>query len=333
MMKTVLSADQQCSFAFLTYLLSLYQGRFLFFKVLVDLGVSGVDVREIPRSEEAIDRINRWFTDLTQGSPLLAKTWTTPGTFDAKKALDLIEAVKPELRWLSDVCSRATNQNVFDTLPLDELRILAACNVRLKVMAHSYCLTNIRFGDAMQLTEFAEYQRTLEPLMRAEVDAAESILQAFQSSETTRGQSFMDGFQQACKQNAAAALTHIHDINLLTAPFRGGLSFLTVDFSEQETSKWVSAGFNPTDAGYWRAYAFEPSEAAIWRKGAVQLPTIALTWKALNFSAAEAANWIRLGFDTVESEQWRAAGIPPHEARSLKERGITDPSKVPYRKN
>jgi len=332
MAKTNLPPDLECSLALINYLASSYQGRYAFFKALQNLGVAGVDERELPRSEDALKRVSRWFSDITQGSPLFSASWTSPGTFEAKRALDMLEAIKPELRWLSDVCTRVTQQNLFLDLPIDELRILAACNLRMKVMGHTYCLGNILFGEAMKLKDFAAYHQSLIPGLRAEMDAAVVDLEAFASADNQRGEKFMTGFAGECEKLSSIALTHIHDINLLTAPFRGGLSFLTVDLSDHEASKWITAGFNPTDAGYWRAYRFEPDEALLWRKVRIEMPAVALAWKGFGLEAPEAAHWIRLGFEAWDAGQWFSAGFSAQEARSFKDRGFVDPANVPNAK-
>lgn len=331
MTKTTLTPDLEYSLSVVNYLLSAYQGRFAFFKVLHDLGVAGVDERELPRSEDWLKKASQWFIELSGGSPLFSTSWTTPGTFEAKKALDLLESIKPELRWLSDVCARATQDGVFPNLPLDELRILAACNARIKVMGHFYCLGNLRFGEAMGLPDFLAYHQSIEPQLRAEVEAAYVVTQAFLSPDNQRGDTFMAGFARECEKLARIALTHIHDINVLTAPFRGGLSFSTLDFPERDASRWMSAGFNATDAGYWRAYGIEPGESALWRKAGVEMPAVALAWRDFGLDATEAAPWIRLGFEAWDAAQWQHAGLEAQEARSFRDRGITDPSKLPNR--
>ena len=327
--KTPLNPDLEYSLGVLNYLLSGYQGRFVFFKVLVDLGVPGVDATELQKSEDSLKKINQWFGDLLQGMPMFAAHWTTPGTFEAKKALDLLESLKPELRWLSDVSSKAVEVGDFASQPRDELRVLAACLARIKVVNHFYCLGNMKFGEVMKLEDFSAYYRGLEPRLLAEVEAAYAITLALTSPDTTLGSAFVAGFSSECALLSPVALTQVHDINILTARFRGGLSFLTVDIIEQEGAKWTNSGFNPIDAGYWRAYKFEPNEATVWKRIGLELPATAVVWRSLGFSATDAANWLRLGLDAGEAAVWSAKGFSPQEARSFKDRGISDPTKVP----
>jgi hypothetical protein len=327
--KTTLTPDIEYSLSVLNYLRSSYQGRYVFFKVLSDFGVPGVDPQELQRSGEALQRIGQWLNELFQGSPLFAAHWTTPGTFDAKRALDMLDAMKPELRWVSDVCSRATSRGDLATLPRDELQVLCACLARMKVASHFYCLGNIQFGEAMKLTEFTAYHRGLEPRLLAEVELTYTASQALTNPENDLGPTFLAGFGTECAKLSPLALTQVHDINILTAPFRGGLTFLTVEFVEQEGAKWLNQGFTPTDAGYWRAYGTDPAEAALWRKGGIELPAVMVTWKEAGFSATEATLWLRAGLDPLEAVKWQSLGFTPQDARSYRERGINDPTKVP----
>ncbi|MFM1846860.1 MAG: hypothetical protein RL417_334, partial [Pseudomonadota bacterium] len=293
----------------LNYLNSSYQGRLIFFKVLTDSSVPGVDPEQIPRCDETLNRIGRWINELVQGSPLFAEQWTAPGTFEAKKALDLLEAIKPELRWISDVSSRLANVEDFSALLLDDLRVLTACLTRLRVMSHTYCLFNIKIGESMNLAEYAAYFKRLEPQLSAQVSAAFAANQAVSSPDNTLGASFLDGLKRECAELSPLALTHLHDINLLTARFRGGLSFLTVDFIEQEGRRWLNLGFTPTDAGYWRAYSIEPDEAALWRKAGIELPAVTVAWRSFGFSAPDSATWTRYGFEAWDAARWNARGF------------------------
>lgn len=331
-MKTKISEDLEFSLSIVNCLSACYSGRFVFFKALTELGVSAVDPNEIPRTEEIIRRIKVWFDELSTGIPLFSAHWTTPGTFDAKKALDYLEALKPELRWIHGVATKALARGDIRDLELDESRILVACIARLTMTSVAYCQGNIRFGSSLGLTEFAAYNSELLPRLQAEFDGAYQMSRAFVSPDTTLGDAFVEGFTRECATISPKALTYVHDINQLTARFRGGLSFVTVEFNSQESADWMRAGFTPGDAGYWRAYNIQPTDALTWRRAGVELPSSAMIWANCGFLAKDVAEWTKLGFTPFEAQVWRDSGFSPAEARSFRERGINDPTTVPGRR-
>ena len=331
-MKTKVSEDLEFSLAIVNCLSACYSGRFVFFKALTDLGVAGVDTNEITRTEEILRRIGGWFDELSTGIPLFSAQWTTPGTFDAKKALDYLEALKPELRWIHGVATKALARKDIRLLELDESRILVACIARLTMTSVAYCQGNIRFGSSLGLNEFAAYNTEILPRLEVEFEAAYQMSRAFTTPDTTLGDTFVEGFTRECATISPKALTYVHDINQLTARFRGGLSFITAEFNAQESTEWMRAGFTPGDAGYWRAYNISPTESSTWRKAGVELPSSARIWSDCGFLAKDVADWTRLGFNPFEAQTWRDAGFQPAEARSFRERGITDPTTVPGRR-
>lgn len=330
-MKTQNSDDLEYSRAIINCLLACYAGRFTFFKALTDLGVPGVDAEELPRTEEILRRINGWFDELCTSIPLFSAHWTSPGTFEAKRAFDYLEALKPELRWVSGVATKALARGNIRLLGLDELRILTACIARLAMSSLTYCSGNIRFGEALGLVDFSAHYTKLRPILESELEAIYKMSGAFVSPDTTLSAAFVAGFTRECAAISPKALTYVHDINQLTAPFRGGLSFATVDFDDEEAAAWSGIGIPAGDAGYWRAYSISPLEAAAWIKAGVTLPSSTAAWLECGFEPRDAAEWNLSGFSPGEARAWLAAGFPPAEARSFRERGITAPSAVPPR--
>lgn len=329
-LKTKISEDLEYSLGVINYLSSCYNGRYAFFKVLSDLGVAGVDPNELGRSADILKRIEPWFDELTKGIPLFAANWTAPGTFEAKKALDFLEAIKPELRWISTVALKALTQGNPKNLPLDELRILAACIARMKISNRAYSLGQVRFGEALQLAEFSAYYKALLPQLEEDLHATWIMTEALKDPTAVLGDSFIAGLAAEVETISPLALSQVHDINILTARFRGGISFATIEFTPQEAPAWVSAGLSPSDAGFWRAYGIAAPEASLWLKSGIEHPSVMVVWRGLGFSISDASTWLQLQFSNPhEAAAWRDAGFPPIEARSFRDRGITDPAAVP----
>lgn len=321
-MRNDFEQDIQASFALLNYLNASCQGHFAALNVLSQLRFPNLSEEEVTFVRDALTKIARWTEELWQHQPLISARWTTPETFDAIHAVELLEAEKGDLGAYVSASHRALSLELAQEP--EAPKVLIAAFARYIYSRDNYIRGFIRYGEATGKREVVEVYRDLLERSSEELQFSQLLLTTFRDAPSVDGRFFHE-LAFRCRLLPMAFASHIHDINQLLAQFRGGVSFRTLDFSEQEEQEWLPSGLPPVAAGYWRAHLFSPQEAAQWASlGVTDAPT-AFTWREHGFTAPVAIEWLRAGFAPGVAQRWAQAHYEPEDAREYLEQGITDP--------
>jgi len=319
--------DVQISFGITNYLFAAYQGKFVYLRILDGLIPSEATTEEMARTSQSLSKIHEWLEELWRGGCLFSAAWGSPGTFESKKALDLLEAIKPEIRALAGrievILSRDSEPS-----SLDEIALFAAAVGRQAYNRDHYTRGFVRYGEVYRQPELIEQYTALLTGTQEEVNVSHALVQTLSQGQGLPA-AFFDTLLTLVRRLPAIFGVQVHDINQLTARFRGGLSFATLEFTKEEAEAWGNMGFNPIDAGYWRAYTIPPNRAAEWRQAGINAPLAAEVWQAFGFDPTRAAPWIERGAPPAAARLWSEAGFEADQAASFVEKGISDPRDIP----
>lgn len=326
-----LAKDRLVTHSITNYLNASYQGKFASLNVLSQTKHESFQDDEIAQVQQTMAKIGAWNAQLYQDECLFSAAWSSPETFDAKHALDLLEKLKPEISGLSTELVRILN---LSELPSDgDIKFLLAALTRQAYSKDAYIRGFIEYGSRFGLPQMVTKYEELLPGSSSQLQRVHELLNAFRQSDCLVEKmepSFFAFLHDAALNSPAVFRTHLHDINLLLSPFKGGgITFPQAEFSRAESDLWQNAGFGPVPAGYWRAYGINPEEARAWTDAKLGEAAAAAEWRNCGFDPQSAAGWAEIGFVPGYAAGWLKAGYSPQQAKEYAERGVFDPPLKP----
>ena len=318
--------DRLITHSMLNYLAASYQGWFSSLNLLAQLEHPDFDDAEVTRIQQALNSINQWMAQLYQDECLFSASWTTAETFEAKHALDLMEKLKPDLTRVAADTVRLVELQQLPTDP--EARYLLAMLGRHAYSRDAYIRGFIEYGERFGMAAMSEKYGELLPQSDELINRVNQLLRQYRSSNlhvAEADQGFFILLHDSCRNLGPVFRTHLHDINQLLSPFKGGFSFQAGEFSKAEADHWQNSGFGPAQAGYWRAYGVEPAEARAWCDAKIQEVAAAMDWRQCGFNAEVAAPWAEQGFPPGYALMWMKAGFTAEKAREQIAAGVLEP--------
>lgn len=321
-----LAKDRLVTHSITNYLHASFEGKFAALNILSQLKSQEFKEDELLKVQQLLNKTHAWNEQLFHDECLFSASWTTPETFEAQNALDLLKAQKQELHPISAELARMLS---LPSLPSnDEIKRLIAYFARYAFSRDNYVRGFIDYGKAFDLLDMVQRYEQFAAVTEFEVHRAQELSQMFRVAEMTIEKTpteFTGLLFAACSPLPGVFRAHIHDINQLNAQFLGGLTFQNAEFSKSEAEEWQLAGFNPLNAGYWRAYGFTPDSAVPWNQVRVSDATVALEWIGLGFDAQSAEGWLLEGFPPPVAALWQRRGYQVDEALKMLQQGISDP--------
>ena len=321
-----LAKDRFVTHSILNYLNASYQGKFAAFNILSQLQHPRFDPDEMSTIQFALEQIASWVKQLYQDECLFSASWTQVETFEAQQAIDLMHELKPELYQVANETARILS---LETVPsAGELKYMLAVLSRQIYSRDNYIRGFIQYGQTFKLPDMEKKYEELLATSTDQLQQVHELINIFRSAnmvESNLQPPFFAFLHRLSLNLPAIFKTHIHDLNQLLAPFKGGFNFQNAEFTKVESQAWQNAGLGPVPAGYWRAYGIGPDEAQIWSQARFTDVAFAIEWRNLGFQPEIAALWAEQSFAPDYAVIWLQAGYSPLEARELIEKGLTEP--------
>jgi len=326
-----LAKDRLVSHSITNYLSASYQGKFAALNILSQTEHPAFNPDQISQVQQVLAKISVWTEQLYKDECLFSASWTNAETFDAKHALDLLEGLKPELVELSRELTRILG---LQELPSDsEIKFLLSNIARQAYSRDSYIRGFIEYGTRFGLPQMVAKYEELLPNSTTQLQRAHELISSFRNvgcDGKRATPSFFALLHEAALNLPAVFQTHLHDLNLLLSPYKGGgITFAQAGFSRDESDAWQNAGFSPVPAGYWRAYGITPEEARAWTDAKMGEPAVAADWRNFGFDPQSASLWAESGFAPGYAMLWLKASYTPEQAKEMIDRGILNPPARP----
>jgi len=325
-MNSDLAKDRLVTHALTNYLAAAYQGKFAALNVLSQLEHPTFAEEELPKTQQTLGKVFAWNSQLFKDECLFSASWTTPETFEAQNAVLLLEQLKPELYKLS---AEAGSILALSTLPQrDELSLLIAFHARHAYSRDVYIRGFMEYGERFSRPEMVRRYEPFIPECEFEVRRNTELITLMKNAKGDIGllpkEYFALLFQTAVPLPAFFR-SHVHDINQLLCPFKGGLSWTTAEFIKAESEMWTTAGLGPAAAGYFRAFGMGPDEAGKWREGGVSDAMTAIEWKKGGFTPETARPWLDEKIPPPLAFMWLQNQFTLEEAKDLISKGTVQP--------
>lgn len=320
--------DNFATHSITNYLSASYQGKFAYLNVLAQLSSPYFDAEKLQKTKKALEQAEKWTRELGQGMCLFSAAWTSPQTFEAELALDLLSALKPGLTNLVDQIKQILNlSDIAMQENSDQTTLLVAAYIRFAYSREVYIKGLIEYGKFFKIPEMV--QQFSENLVQAtdDIRLGHAFLNSLKQPNVPT-EPFYAKLREESSGLPAVFRTHLHDINQLLATYRGGLTYANADFESAQGSLWEACGFTALIAGYWRAYDFSAEESSKWCALNILGPALAEEWKWAGFDPQSAHPWVQLGFTPVLAKAWNAGGFSPPEAKENMEKGVSHPSLI-----
>ncbi len=312
--------DQVASHAVVNYLYSGHQGRYAFLNALQKMESAEFAEEALEECKRLILEIRLLREQLLKGQCIISASWTSPLTFESKRAVELLTALRAELLQCASAVGLALLSRDLDKEP-DSARRLIAGLARYAYTKDHFVKSFVQFGETQKLPELVErYTNGLQGAA-ADLAFAHDYLNGFLALKDGDNSEFMRSLVLNTIKIPGTLRAQAHEILQITAVFSGGFGFESLGLSDDLTSAWKGIGASPTLAGYWNAYEFLPEEAFEWTKNGFGAFEAALMWRFLQFTPAEARSWAERGFVPLVASQWRASGHSAESAtHEIKER-------------
>lgn len=326
MTTTQANKDRELSFSIINYLSASYRGKLAGYTLLGQMEHSSFEVGEISVLQHMIERIAEWLAGFTKGELLFSSSWETPETFEAQNALSLLDKLKPDL--LSNAQQITNFLEGKEKIDSENAKWLFSNLIRSAFARDIYLRGFILYGETYNNTSIVENYNNLLSQATQHNAIIQQGIEIFREAKydlNTLGDNFLMTLLAGCEELPSVFRTHAQDINLLSANYKGGVSFENLDFNKEEASAWLLAGITPEPAGYWRAFGFGPQESIEWLNSFVNDPGEANAWKMSNMLPAAVKPWKESGFIFNSAMNWIQAGYAPHIAKEHVDRGIFSP--------
>ena len=317
--------DLVLSHSIVNYLSAGYQGRYTFFNILARLEFTDLKKEPIAELKDVLKSVRDWNNDMQKGLCLFSATWSSPQTFDAKRAFKLLENLKQDL--LQATVQLVTLLSV-ETKELDDdmVKILIASHGRFAYARENYVRGFVDFSALTKNQELAEQYKSHLEGCAADIKLAHDLMQLMKDLEADDREEFVASVKYHCLSLPGAFRAQALDISILLATYAGEISFETAGVNQENAEKWKAMDALASVAGYWESFGIGPDEALGWSKIGVADHELAATWRLHGFTHESARAWLESGIPPIIALSWHSAGFSPeHTSYNLKE-GITDPA-------
>ncbi|MDC0358350.1 hypothetical protein OAO01_05990 [Oligoflexia bacterium] len=329
-MSVQLNDDLEASHLILNYLNAGYQGKFAFYNILSQLNYSSFNPESVTSTREALNQVNMWLNSLWRGNAIVCASWTTTEDYKSRKAVQMLEELKEDLKLVAwDVCQIFARENL--SKEPESVKLLIAALGRYVYSRDNYIRGFIEFSKVFNSPDIAEQFTPLLPDVQEDVDMVHDLLAAYRKSTEQKG-SFYHSLLDLVVTLPGTFYTHIHDINQIMSPLKGGFSFELTEIQPEEVALWKSFNVEPVEAGYWHAFGMNPEEAVAWNRKGFLEPLYVARWKVYGFGPEEARLWYDADFPIDIASLWSQAGFTPEEALANIDRGFVHPTEVPHEK-
>jgi hypothetical protein len=325
-MNSDLAKDRLVTHALTNYLAAAYHGKFAALNILAQLDHPAFTEAELMATQQTLGKVFNWNSQLFKDECLFSASWTTPETFEAQNAVSLLEQLKPELYKISAESGRIL---ALDTLPQkDELAILIAFHARHAYSRDAYVRGFMEYGEKFSRPEMVKRYEPFIPESEFELRRNNELILLLKNAKgdiSLLPKEYFALLFQTAVPLPSYFRSHVHDINQLLCPYKGGLSWTTAEFSKAEAEMWNTAGLGPSAAGYFRAFGMGPDEAGKWREGGVSDAMTAIEWKKGGFTPETAKPWLDEGIPPPLAFMWSQNQFSPTEAKEFISKGTFQP--------
>jgi hypothetical protein len=327
--KTAIERDRELSFSIINYLSASFKGKLAELTLLGQLSHPDFDEVDLERTQKINDRSNTWLADCLRGESLFSSDWLNPESFEAQDALNLLEKLKPDLIETAKKIERYNSG--LEVISVQAVQWLLAVNTRSAYARDAYIRGFISFSQVFKKQDVFQNYSALIPSSEDRIFSINQGVQIFKASDfdlSQLGNEFLETLISLCDDLPYVFKTHMHDINILVANFKGGITAENLGFSPEEAQEWESKGFPLDAAGYWRAYEFCPETAVEWiNQAGARDPASAFAWKLNKFGPTDSKIWIEHGIPVGAAKLWGEAGYTPEQTREQLQRGLMEPEK------
>lgn len=312
---------------FTNYLNAGYQGQFAFLNVLSRLQHSLASPASVTRSREALAKIAAWTADLWKGISLFAANWQTPQTFEAQKALSMLEDLKADLGLISsNVLAVVSAEQA--TYTEDQLKYLLAALARSLYSKDNYLRGFVDYGKAFNAPDMINQYTPMVQRCSDEIALMHSLMNSYKEGKIDNQEAFRLDLRYRAFLLPGVFRSQMHDICQLTATYKGGLTYELAGIEQSRAEKWAQLGCPPQIAGYWEAYFIAPEEAFAWTGAGIREHETAAAWRLHGFTPATVEPWLKLNYPPAIAMRWAQAGFTAEKALEHIQRGTSDPAAV-----
>lgn len=317
----------QRTYALLSYLQAARQGKFAFLNVLSQLEFLDLNKDALVQTKGEIAHIHDLMKKFWKQEVIFSSNWTKPETFEAKEVVESLERHQAEVRLLIAIIARILLDRDLSQ-DQEATKYLIAGYAWYAYARDNYLRLQLDFEKKYKAQESVTYYEKLLDDVRIEVDYVHFLLKDYRADKE-KDLPFYLSLRQSALILPGTLKTHVHDINLLLASYRGGLSYEKVEIEETEGEAWRKAQIEPEEAGYWSAYLLKPDEVLAWKSLGFFDPATTSRWRIWGFDPITAAFWIDKKFSPLQSLLWMSAGFAPDKADFWRSKGIQNPREVP----
>jgi hypothetical protein len=322
-----LNKDVHLTAQFLIFLRAGYFGQIMFDMALKKMQSNFLPENYSEKAHKVFDKLDPWMSDVSQGLPILATSWSAPETFDAISAFGFMKELKRDLVLLIPQVENALLvQNLAGER--EAIKLLAASVMRSASVRNSYVTTAAEVYTNLNVANLVQQVQPELPGAQEYARVGQTIVDTF-SSPAAYEDSLCERLRREALLTPGDFRAHIHDANILLNVFSKDFTFEMAEFSPEEADAWADKQIPAVMAGYWRAYSFSPDDCVEWNQVGVVAGPLAANWRRAGFPPKEAASWMTEGFTPAIALVWHKAGLDPVRASALLRRGITDPSMAP----
>lgn len=318
-----LGADLELSHSVLNYLNANLQGLFACQNVLSQLGYHEFQPDSISICQNNIEYIDKLLKNLSQGIPVLSRTWKSAHTQDAKELMVLLTNSKNELHsFASKVEKTLIEPNLIEDS--EQTKLLIGAYSRFAYTNEHYIKGYIDYGNTFTLVDLASAYQNLLPQAEKNVEAAHLFFDIYTSDTPVPPVFYRSLFEEGLFLPGVFRTT-IHDFNRHLSTYNATFDFSMTDIPSNLAEEWKVINIDAVSAGYWNAFNLTAKDFVEWMQVGINTPRASWFWKCLMFEADVAGPWIRLGFEPPTAREWANSNFTADEALDHIQRGLTNP--------
>lgn len=322
-----LTEDQTLTHSIVNLLNAGFQGMYAFANILQQFNHPAYSEDLQKNIESKLDRISGWMDDIYRGAELFSVSWESPKTFEASDALAITNELGADTIYTANLL-RSMLSSVNPVSDPSNLIFMVAAYGRVAYIKENFLRGLDELGKYSENEEIQKRTAQSLSLVADEVKQTHWMINQLASDQGLTPR-FTSELLLMSFNTVPAMYTQVHDLNQLTAQFKGGLNGENLGFTKEEEKLWAEARIPPVPAGYWRAHLFGPNEAIAWTAAGIGLPINAFQWKLAGFTPEESAIWTSSNLHPQVAKFWKDAGYDPQTSADFVKQGITDPTKVP----
>jgi len=317
-------ADLELSHRILNYLQATAHGEVFFLEALKELGSPEISDEAVGQARTTLKAALELYQAMGEGAYAFSASWTSPETFDAQRAVRMLDDLVQRSRTLISRC-RSMPSN-FEGMTREHRRFAFGV-VRRGLVAENFFKQGL-FDQArlMNLPNLADFEAVAKASMQILEGFDREYYAAMYRKELSAQQEQVMG--RVWGRQRLMLNIQLVDLVELASIYRGGEEYLEKELAISAPQEWSQRRFPPADAARWSGFDFSPDLASQWRAAGVTSPLLAYDWGSYGFTAEEAAAWLPLQQAPDSCAAWREANYGPDLALSFVKRGFQKPSDV-----